>query len=328
MVIKGLWYKVRLTKKKHRVFGNTFIMLQLRFTNNSKPPMWLVAPKYVFGSQYDCDCVLTQPGVEQAHAQITVEGEVVALERTAKAGHLKVNGMTIGARCQLKPGDQIEMGEALLRVVDPKLEGLAGNSSASLDKTEIRQKSSSPKQPLWQLRPLNTKLGDKNIPLLGSTLLGRAKDCNICIPASHLSRKHAKFIVMGESLTVEDLKSSNGTFVNGKRIGRIVLKHGDEVSFDTLKFRVESSTKENEADVTKLRSALEETQIRQAVSLEHIHKKTASSLSRKAPPIRPTTINTTVSDEEKSEEGDGIKLLAGAALVVGTVGFLVWFLLV
>lgn len=48
--------------------------------------------------------------------------------------------------------------------------------------------------------------------------IGRQEDCIICLDAPAVSRIHARITHEGEQFYVEDLKSSNGTYVNGNRI--------------------------------------------------------------------------------------------------------------
>jgi sigma-B regulation protein RsbU (phosphoserine phosphatase) len=50
------------------------------------------------------------------------------------------------------------------------------------------------------------------------TILGRQLDCTICLDAKAVSRQHAQILCENGAYFVEDLKSSNGTFVNGSRI--------------------------------------------------------------------------------------------------------------
>jgi pSer/pThr/pTyr-binding forkhead associated (FHA) protein len=45
---------------------------------------------------------------------------------------------------------------------------------------------------------------------------------------------------------LEDLGSTNGTFLNGERIQRAVAKPGDEIGFDTLRFRLFEMGKEDD----------------------------------------------------------------------------------
>src|SRR6516165_1861822 len=62
------------------------------------------------------------------------------------------------------------------------------------------------------------------------TLIGRSRECDICIPSAAVSRRHCLLCVSGSQLTVEDLSSHNGTFLNRERITskRMVLS-GDQL---------------------------------------------------------------------------------------------------
>jgi len=50
------------------------------------------------------------------------------------------------------------------------------------------------------------------------TVIGRRQDCDLMIPLGEISRKHCRLIRDDETLRLEDLGSSNGTFHNGKRV--------------------------------------------------------------------------------------------------------------
>lgn len=52
----------------------------------------------------------------------------------------------------------------------------------------------------------------------GSHLFGRRADCAIVIDQPSVSRVHARLVVSGTAMTIEDLRSKNGTFVEGQRI--------------------------------------------------------------------------------------------------------------
>jgi hypothetical protein len=73
----------------------------------------------------------------------------------------------------------------------------------------------------------------------GVTSLGRHDDCLIRIKSSQVSRRHCELFEVGGKLSVRDLGSSNGTFVNGKRItGQQTLKPGDELTVGAVTLRV------------------------------------------------------------------------------------------
>ena len=71
------------------------------------------------------------------------------------------------------------------------------------------------------------------------TVIGRREDCDLRIPLSDVSRKHCRFIADGDVLRLEDLGSSNGTFVNGKRIQEAEINAGDTVHVGPVAFVVQ-----------------------------------------------------------------------------------------
>ena len=73
----------------------------------------------------------------------------------------------------------------------------------------------------------------------GPIIIGRQASCDLIIFDSCMSREHASLRVHDNVLMVRDLGSTNGTFVNGKRISQeAAIKVGDIVSFDTYRFGV------------------------------------------------------------------------------------------
>ncbi|HEY7772884.1 MAG TPA: FHA domain-containing protein [Marinagarivorans sp.] len=73
------------------------------------------------------------------------------------------------------------------------------------------------------------------------TVVGRELDCEVCLQYAKVSRYHAKFVVVDRALYIEDLQSSNGTYINGKRIfSRLPISIGDEISFGDKHYRMTS----------------------------------------------------------------------------------------
>jgi pSer/pThr/pTyr-binding forkhead associated (FHA) protein len=72
------------------------------------------------------------------------------------------------------------------------------------------------------------------------TLVGRQRGCDIRIPSDEVSRRHCLLYLEKGKLTVEDLNSANGTFLNGLRInGRQAIKPGDRLQIGPLTFRID-----------------------------------------------------------------------------------------
>lgn len=61
--------------------------------------------------------------------------------------------------------------------------------------------------------------------------MGRQPDNSLVLRDSRVSRRHAQIVLDGEEYYVEDLGSSHGTFLNGERVQRKPLLHGDVIEF-------------------------------------------------------------------------------------------------
>lgn len=79
----------------------------------------------------------------------------------------------------------------------------------------------------------------------GDFTLGRSSDCDLALRDPIASRRHAKLYVDGERITIEDLGSSNGVFVNDMRIqGLRELVPGDRIGIGREELTVLESSGE------------------------------------------------------------------------------------
>ena len=69
------------------------------------------------------------------------------------------------------------------------------------------------------------------------TRIGRGNDNELVLDTKHISRYHAVLLAGPVHTTIEDLNSTNGVFVNGKRVSRQALKDGDRVTVGRTQFR-------------------------------------------------------------------------------------------
>lgn len=73
----------------------------------------------------------------------------------------------------------------------------------------------------------------------GEMVIGRAPSCRVRIDHPAISRRHARILVEGDRVEIEDLGSRNGVFVNGDRIqARRPLEVGDRVSLGNTEFQL------------------------------------------------------------------------------------------
>jgi hypothetical protein len=90
------------------------------------------------------------------------------------------------------------------------------------------------------LRFISGKYQGGEFPIVADKqiLIGRSSDLDMVLVEDMVSRKHAKITTQGEQIWIEDLGSTNGTFVNGEKIKRARLKEGDRVLIGTSILKV------------------------------------------------------------------------------------------
>jgi pSer/pThr/pTyr-binding forkhead associated (FHA) protein len=205
-------------------------MLKLRHKDNNQNAVWLVEPKLTLGSAADNDLVLAGQGVAPKHAEILIEHECLTLRSLSKTCTVRVNGKDLEQDITLKARDVLSLGSVELEIIDPKYGKKSAESAAVAKTPEVK----SP----WSLKSNHSALQNRVFNLGTNTIVGRSNECDITLAAAHLSRRHAQLIVENERLLVKDLDSSNGTFLNGKRVKEAWVTRGDELRFDTLAFGV------------------------------------------------------------------------------------------
>jgi predicted component of type VI protein secretion system len=71
-------------------------------------------------------------------------------------------------------------------------------------------------------------------------VIGRQRGCGVRIPSAEVSRRHCVLRIEDGYLTIQDLRSVNGTFLNGMRVmGREIVRPGDHLEIGPLRFVVE-----------------------------------------------------------------------------------------
>ncbi len=74
-------------------------------------------------------------------------------------------------------------------------------------------------------------------PLARRTRIGRTPGCEMQIDSQSVSRNHAMLLKGARELIVEDLNSTNGVLVNGRKVSRQVLSDGDVLTIGETQFR-------------------------------------------------------------------------------------------
>lgn len=117
--------------------------------------------------------------------------------------------------------------------------------------------------------------------LLGDDLLiGRHNEAEVWIGDDGVSRRHARLVRQGEAYVIEDLGSANGTYVQGERVERRVLRDGDQVQLGpTAIFRYSVTDNDQRALLEQLYSASVTDALTGARNREYLESLLVSELS-------------------------------------------------
>ncbi len=175
--------------------------------------------EFVIGRSQSCDIVLAADNVSRRHARLfTVEGRCY-IEDLQAANGVWLNGRRIYNVTELPRSAQVRIGDFFLHIEGASFSHPLGTAAHG------------------RLIALHGAAGgpfDINRP---TTLVGRGKDCAVVINDPSVSRIHAKLTLEDGRVTVEDLRSSNGTWVNDRRVDTAEVRHGDRVRFGTVGFQ-------------------------------------------------------------------------------------------
>lgn len=199
------------------------------------PPMLLQPGVTRVGSAVDADIALRDAEVLPQHCELQVTPQGVIL-KVARGAIVTVNQRLVDGLIALRAGDQIGFGGVQAAIMALDAQRPPGPPMPELD--DVGATTVRAALPKYALRAQTGRMLGRSYPLAGATFVGRAPDCQLRLDDSNLSRKHAKLIPTNEGVVIEDLGSTNGSFHNGKRVQRAVARAGDEIGFDTLRFRV------------------------------------------------------------------------------------------
>jgi pSer/pThr/pTyr-binding forkhead associated (FHA) protein len=174
----------------------------------------LAQPTVVIGSAPGMDLQLTSTGISARHAALERRPGGIWVVSDLSTNGTTVNGVRVPGRVPLpiSPGSVLGVGQAKLRLTTSAelLEAL-GPLIAALPAS----------QPLPEGTNLVVRcesIGSALLPEGQQITLGRAKDAGLTLPHPNVSRYHVGLTRRGDRVEVEDLGSSNGTYVNNVQI--------------------------------------------------------------------------------------------------------------
>ncbi|MEO8649607.1 MAG: FHA domain-containing protein [Acidobacteriota bacterium] len=225
------------------------------FADGGRPAYILSKPKTTLGRAPECDIVFEASAatVSRTHAEISFSGGIYLIADNNSFNGTLVNGQRISAAVPLYHDDEVELGVGGPRLhfnspshAAPAGMGMAGQRSISttLDQVAATVVFKVDSRPLSQASMeaadaqllMSVGFGPK-----GQLTIGRDPSNDICLDGLQISKKHARLARSSSGVTAEDLGSTNGVFVNGKRISRQALGTHDAVQIGTFLVRVDAS---------------------------------------------------------------------------------------
>jgi len=216
--------------------------MKLVFPGGEHPQVLLGPGVNRVGSDPQSNIVLDTPGVLPQHCQLHVSAAGVMLE-VPIGTTVSVNGRHVDGLIALRPGDSVTFDHVLARLASvesmtTRHDGAAipGYPHAANDDpgvTAVRQVL-----PMYVLRGVTGGAFGRSYPLQGTITIGRSPECDIRINDPGLSRVHARLVPGEDGVQVEDLSSTNGTFLNDRPVARGKARVGDEIGLDKLRFRL------------------------------------------------------------------------------------------
>ena len=191
------------------MLANQTIEFRSSFTRTRTVVNLSLGNEYFAGSGDGNDIILQGKGILEQHAKLTMtQGGLSVIP--IKQSPVSVNGHLITHSTLVDDGDWLSLGSCLYQINFP-------------DHPQALDQSARPSS----LFPNQSEI----------LTIGRLPQCDFEIASPLVSREHAKLYCGSAGVEIEDLHSTNGTFVNGQRLhDRVSLKQDDCVSIASFAF--------------------------------------------------------------------------------------------
>jgi pSer/pThr/pTyr-binding forkhead associated (FHA) protein len=223
--------------------------MKLVFPGGEHPQVVLQPGINSVGSAPDANIVLDRPGVQPRHCQLHVTPNGVMLDVPADAS-VSVNGKVVSGLIALRDGDRLAFDRCEARLAGMEnLAMAAGGVRVAPANDDLFATTVRPALPRYMLRGVSGSVFGRGFALSGVTTIGRAPESTLRLDEAGISRAHARLLPSDEGVQLEDLGSTNGTFLNGRRVLHAEARVGDEIGFDTLRFRLLSTVPGDEPGI-------------------------------------------------------------------------------
>ncbi len=204
-------------------------------------------PSVRFGAAPDNDFVFNHPEVAPHHARLVWDGRQIILQDLSSPRGTYVNGQRVQAQ-PVQPGDQIYLGgfgftldaQHLRALQEARQRAELGQSPTGvMQRPQVpTAQTPSAQKPAQAAQPTDASLTPG--PGAQSLSIGYSSDNLMVLTMPQVSGHHCRLWRDKGRLILEDLGSTNGTFVNGQRITRSLVSLGDKIGLGSYTFTLDA----------------------------------------------------------------------------------------
>jgi ABC-type multidrug transport system ATPase subunit/pSer/pThr/pTyr-binding forkhead associated (FHA) protein len=193
-------------------------------------------PSIRLGRDPSCEIALDEtdfPMVSGLHARIEASDGGFILLHESRSNKTLLNDAVVETSHRVQSGDRVKLG-----YTGPTIELVSIEAASRSPQPEVHGSGQTVQADPRQLALLRGTLGTKRIEIGGGGVIGRDPQLQFPLDHPHVSRLHASLTVRGDRVVVADLRSSNGTFVNGQRLAKPVsIEAGDRIDIGPFSLR-------------------------------------------------------------------------------------------
>jgi len=257
--------------------------LTLHYKNKKKNNVRLDQPRLSLGRDDKNQIVIDEEGITGFHAEINNENGRYFLVDLGSTNGSYINNKKITGKQEIKAWDVIKLDTVEIEVIDTNNRKPTTVNQAISDAdlstvphkgpagTQVRQAVSD-----WMMEGESGPLSGKKVPITKNMSVGRESTCDLVLSSNEVSSRHAELNLLNGQLSLTDLDSTNGTFVNDQRITECVLNANDVVKFDTQAFKVIKT--DSTLNKTTVRSAAGLAETKSMPSLEGVGVKNVQAI--------------------------------------------------
>ncbi|MEM7674635.1 MAG: FHA domain-containing protein, partial [Myxococcota bacterium] len=242
------------------------LLLVVRAPNGDVREIEIGASALVIGRDESADIRVDDRKVSRRHAAFKMIDGEPWVEDLGSSNGVRLNEQKIDKRAKVGPNDEIRVGGfrmslKRIRASDAQRPSTRAFGTASVEQMQpdsmlLGRTASNPARPDLIEDPggLRSGLVDEPLPKLigldppardreyllqrGENIIGRLEECDVPILDGSVSRQHARVVYASHRVTITDLESSNGIFVNDLRVDMAELAEGDVVRIGNVSFTV------------------------------------------------------------------------------------------